>query len=357
LTGSSVAIRDVAVQKWSHSMTRHIALAALAAALLMASALDAGAGQRPRTAPQPSDTADGSDARSAQPREAEPRKAEPRPAQTPAAEAPETKAKTEPPAPPPAPPASRESSRSANSVVVTPTVVVPSTVDGLTVGKSFTVGNSFSVGHGASEPSESDQRSPRRRDRSDRDSVNTVFVPVPVYVPVDDSEPPVASVPALPSSAGASSLADVARASRRVNVPRSYFTFSPWYNVDSAIVAGYPVPLPSPSTFSEGNISSTVAETRRETNGTTDTVSVIDYAKDVGGVAFAVSPADAGVYVDGRFVGSVGDYSPQREPLLLRFGVYNIELRARGYVTERIAAYVTAGEVVPFSGTLVKAQP
>jgi hypothetical protein len=324
--------------------------------LVMASPLDARASQRPRTAPQPSDTADSGDTRKAQPREAEPRTAEPRPAERPAAEAPAAKPKIESA---PAPAAAHDSSRQSTSVVVTPTVVVPSSVDGVTVGKSFTVGNTFSVGHDTEpEPDSSSRGSSRRRDRSDRNnSVNTVFVPVPVYVPVDESDSDVITEPSVVPQAPSPSLADVARVSRRVNVPRSYFTFSPWYNVDSAIVAGHPVPLPSPSTFAEGNISASVAETRRETNGATDTISVLEYAKDVGGVAFAVSPADAGVYVDGRFVGSVGDYSPQREPLLLRFGVYNIELRAQGYVTARFQAYVTVGEVVPFSGTMINAAP
>jgi hypothetical protein len=229
-------------------------------------------------------------------------------------------------------------------------------VGGVTIGKSFSVGSSFSVGHDDPEDTSSKGGGGSRRHDRDR-SVDTVLVPVPVYVTVavDDGESDEVTLPASPApSFTAGGVAGVTRQTRRLEVPRSYFTFTPWYNVNINIVAGRPVPLPPPSAFAEGNISATVAETRRETSGTTETVSVVGYAKDVGGIAFAVTPADAGVYVDGRFVGSTSDYSPQREPLLLPFGVYSIELRAQGYVTERFQAYVTTGEVVPFSGAMSK---
>ena len=333
-------------------MTRHLGLAAFAALLFAIAPVGVAADQRARTVPPAAGT-DGGDARKAEPREAEPRKAEPRPAPAPSppAAAPAPKPKIEPPAP------AREASHQSGPVVVSPTIVVPSTVGGVTVGKSFTVGSGFSVGHDQPEPETSSRGGgPGRRDRSDRDrSIQTVVVPYPVYVPVQESDEEVTSVPA--DTTPSIDLADVARPVRLVNVPRSYFTFTSWYNATSTIVAGRPVALPPPSTFTEGNISATVAETQRDTNGTTDTVSVVDYAKDVGGVAFSVTPADAGVYVDGRFVGSVGDYSPQREPLLLRLGVYDVELRAQGYATARFKAYVTSGEVIPFSGTMARAAP
>ena len=65
-------------------------------------------------------------------------------------------------------------------------------------------------------------------------------------------------------------------------------------------------------------------------------------------------PADAAVYIDGYFVGSAYDFGPDREPLLLRSGPYTLELRAEGFVTDKFPVYVTMGEVLPFSGSLVK---
>jgi hypothetical protein len=81
-----------------------------------------------------------------------------------------------------------------------------------------------------------------------------------------------------------------------------------------------------------------------------------EYATDVGGVAFGTAPTDASVYVDGVFVGSADDYAFDREPLLLKFGGYTIELRADGYLPERFPVYITMGEVIPFAGEMVEAR-
>jgi hypothetical protein len=327
-------------------MTRRNVLAGVAVFSLMALPAHAVASQRARTVP-PADAADGGEGRKAVPRE-EARRAEPRP-----------------PEPPPAAAASKPTIETAPArsevkgpVVVTPTVVTSTNIGGVTVGHSFSVGNAFTVGHDTlpvvdSKPS-SDRS--RRHDRSrDDDEPTVVYVPfaVPVYVPVATSND--VTVPAnetfeeLPASITPSTSSSVRTRTR------GYLTFSPWYSVGTNLQAGYPVLLPPPETFSEGNISSTVAQTTRTDDGSTASIAVVAYGKDVGGVAFMVQPADAAVYVDGRFVGSARDYSPEHEPLLLRFGVYTVELRAKGYATERFSAYVTLGEVVPFSGSMTKA--
>jgi len=317
----------------------------------------AGAAQRAAARVPPSDSGGGSaaDAPKAQPREAEARKAEPRPAEARAAEAPAAKPSIQLPA--------REDSHRAISVVV-PAVVVPSSVGGVTVGQAFSAGNAFAVGHTTPETESSPSRGGggRRHDRSDYvDSpVETVFVPVPIYVPIAESATTEPTESELVPDRPADRSGDIARDERDprgVRRTRGYFTFSPWYDISAGIMAGYPVVLPPPSTFEEGNVSSTVAETRRENDGDNVRISVLEYAKGVGGVAFAIQPADTAVFVDGRFVGSASDYSPQQEPLLLRFGVYTVELRANGYVTERFPVYVKMGEVTPFSGTMTKLEP
>jgi hypothetical protein len=246
---------------------------------------------------------------------------------------------------------------------VTPTIVTPTSIGGVTVGHAFSVGSVFAVGHDSApaDQTPSPDRS-RRHDRSH--DVETVFVPVavavpvPVYVPVASVEDEALSNEPVISEDLPSPAMHRATSLTRTRASRGYVTFSPWYYVGLNLQAGYPVPLPAPETFAEGNISSTVAVTERTADDSAEnvSVSVVGYAKDVGGIAFMVQPADAAVYVDGRFVGSAGDYAPEHEPLLLRFGVYTVELRAKGYATERFSAYVTLGEVIPFKGSMTKAQ-
>jgi hypothetical protein len=133
---------------------------------------------------------------------------------------------------------------------------------------------------------------------------------------------------------------------------RSYFQFVPWFAVGKALAAGVPVPLPSPDQFEERNVSEKVLI---ETVDATLTNGVRrQYALGVGGLAFAIKPTDASVYIDGIFVGSASDFGPDREPLLLKGGAYTLELRAEGFSVDTFPVYVTMGEVLPFSGTLVK---
>jgi len=325
--------------------------------LVTCPALTAGA-QRAAARVPPGDSGGGSaESPKAQAREAEPRRAEPRPAQAPAAEAPAAKPSIQLPA--------RDDSHRAISVVV-PSVVVPSNVGGVTVGQAFSAGNAFSVGHTTPDTESSPSRGGggRHHDRADYVDapVETVFVPVavPVYVPIAEpttTEPTEVALVPNRSADRTGALARDAQDSRGARSMRGYFTFTPWYDISTGIMAGYPVPLPPPSTFDEGNVSPTVAETRRESDGDNVRISVLEYAKGVGGVAFAIQPSDTAVFVDGRFVGSTSDYSPKQEPLLLQFGVYTVELRANGYVTERFPVYVKMGEVTPFSGTMTRLEP
>ena len=316
----------------------------------------AGAAQRAAARVPPNDSGGGSaaEAPKAQPREADARRAEPRPAEAPRADAPASKPLIQLPA--------REDSH--GPIAVVPAVVVPSNVAGVTVGKAFSAGSAFLVGHTAPDADSSPSRGGggRRHDRSDYvdPPVDTVFVPVPIYVPIAESTTTGPTESELVPAGAADRRGDVAqelRDPRGARHARGYFTFSPWYDISTGIIAGYPVVLPPPSTFEEGNVSPTVAETRRESDGDNVRISVLEYATGVGGVAFAIQPSDTAVFVDGRFVGSTGDYSPQQEPLLLRFGVYVVELRAHGYVTERFPVYVKMGEVTPFSGTMTKLEP
>src|SRR4051812_4697187 len=71
-----------------------------------------------------------------------------------------------------------------------------------------------------------------------------------------------------------------------------------------------------------------------------------------GGVSFEISPADASVFVDGTYVGRVDEFGPQNEPLQLTPGRHRIELRAQGLQSRTFDAVISAGQVLPYRGTL-----
>jgi hypothetical protein len=326
----------------------------------------AGEGQRARARLEPSADAPAADAPArAVARPAEERKAVERPARP-----------VQEPAPAPAAPAaspSRQESASARDhgrreskptgpTIVTPSVSTPVSVGGVQVGEPFVVGNTFSVGHVATEP---ENDSYRRRGYDDRytkhdDVLVPVYVPVPVPVEVYSESYTTAVDDVDLAPAASRSIREVMDSGDPMRDVRSqpdtrrasYLRFQPWFNVGNALVAGVPVLLPSPEMFDERNVSEKVLVETRDAA----LVSGVrrQYALGVGGLAFLLKPADASVYIDGKFVGSAYDFGADQEPLLLQQGAYTLELRAEGFLNEKFPVYVTMGEVLPFSGAMVK---
>jgi len=75
-------------------------------------------------------------------------------------------------------------------------------------------------------------------------------------------------------------------------------------------------------------------------------------ANDTGGVSFEITPSTAELFVDGEFIGTVGDFTPTSQPLGLTPGRHRIEIRAPGYQTMNIQTDIIAGQVIPYQGTL-----
>ncbi len=71
-----------------------------------------------------------------------------------------------------------------------------------------------------------------------------------------------------------------------------------------------------------------------------------------GGIAFAVSPADAAVFVDGNYVGIAETFDGRREPLTLGAGRHRIQLQAAGYEAIAFDVDVIPGQVIPYQGGL-----
>jgi len=73
---------------------------------------------------------------------------------------------------------------------------------------------------------------------------------------------------------------------------------------------------------------------------------------NTGGVSFAITPATAEVFVDGSYVGTVGQFTPTTQPLGLTPGRHRIEIRAQGYRTLDFDVDVVAGQVIPYQGVM-----
>jgi hypothetical protein len=75
------------------------------------------------------------------------------------------------------------------------------------------------------------------------------------------------------------------------------------------------------------------------------------YARS-GGLSFDITPSDAALFIDGKYVGTVADFSPTEAPLTLTAGRHRVDVRAQGYQTMSFDITVIAGQVIPYQGTM-----
>ncbi|HEY3220255.1 MAG TPA: PEGA domain-containing protein, partial [Gemmatimonadales bacterium] len=73
---------------------------------------------------------------------------------------------------------------------------------------------------------------------------------------------------------------------------------------------------------------------------------------NTGGVSFEITPSTAEVFVDGQYMGTVGQFTPTSQPLGLTPGRHHVEIRAPGYRTMDFDVDVIAGQVIPYQGAL-----
>jgi hypothetical protein len=71
-----------------------------------------------------------------------------------------------------------------------------------------------------------------------------------------------------------------------------------------------------------------------------------------GGLSFEITPADADVYIDGQYYGTVAQFSPSEPPLWLTPGQHRVEIREAGFESIVFAVEIVAGEVIPYQGEL-----
>lgn len=122
---------------------------------------------------------------------------------------------------------------------------------------------------------------------------------------------------------------------------RPYYSFRRYLDLGFGLWLGYSVPYPhgyisgySPRIYGDGS------------------VAVAPGYGAYGGVSFDVSPSDAGIWVDGEYVGIAADFPPNAAPLTLVPGRHRIELQAEGLDPAVWDVNIISGQVLPYAGTL-----
>jgi hypothetical protein len=143
------------------------------------------------------------------------------------------------------------------------------------------------------------------------------------------------------------------RAIRRPVFVRPYYAFRPRFSLGFGIYVGYPVAFPYGyyDPYAAYGYGYTVAPTYGTTYGSTYTRGDASY-EQVGGLSFDIDPADAAVFIDGKYIGSADEFSSLQPPMTLAAGRHHVDLRAEGFLTVSFDITVVAGQVIPYQGTL-----
>jgi hypothetical protein len=75
---------------------------------------------------------------------------------------------------------------------------------------------------------------------------------------------------------------------------------------------------------------------------------------NMGGLSFQITPQSADVFIDGGFVGTVGQFTPASQPLGVPAGHHRVEIRSDGFRTMVFDVDIIAGQVVPYQGAMTR---
>ena len=152
-----------------------------------------------------------------------------------------------------------------------------------------------------------------------------------------------------------------------------YYAFHPYFSVGFGLWAGYPVDwaypyyyppspyypnypyYPYPYPYAPGGSGYSVAapeDVSPENDATVGTAGVQPDRSNFGGLSFEITPSDAQVFVDGNYVGTVGDFTPMTQPLGVSSGRHHVEIRDVGYTTMSFDVDIVAGQVIPYQGQM-----
>ena len=141
---------------------------------------------------------------------------------------------------------------------------------------------------------------------------------------------------------------------------RPYYTFRPRVRLGFGLWVGFPVASPTylyphPSyPYASYPYASTYPYPNTYPNSTS-IYAVPGAATAVGvagGLSFEITPPEAGVYVDGQYVGTVGQFSPDQPPLALAPGRHHVEIREPGFEIIAFDIDILPGQVIPYQGDL-----
>jgi hypothetical protein len=131
--------------------------------------------------------------------------------------------------------------------------------------------------------------------------------------------------------------------------PYSYRSPYPAYPPPAYPPNAYPPSPYPPSPYPQGSAQPPYPQSGYPPQG-----SISPSQPNTGGISFEIQPPDAQVYVDGRYVGTVDQFSPTSQPLGLTVGRHHIRITAPGYRPMEFDADIVSGEVLPYQGTLAR---
>ena len=124
---------------------------------------------------------------------------------------------------------------------------------------------------------------------------------------------------------------------------RPFYTFIPRLHIGFGLWIGYPVPYPY------GYVSAYPPPVYGYPGAS---INMAPGAGSYGGLSFDISPAHADLYVDGEYIGAVGDFVPNAQPLTLVPGQHRIEVQADGYRPMVWDVNIAPGQVIPYRGAM-----
>jgi hypothetical protein len=139
-----------------------------------------------------------------------------------------------------------------------------------------------------------------------------------------------------------------------------FFRFRPRFTFGFGLVVGYPVAFPygyyySPYDYAYGYPVYGMAEpvpVNPDSGYYGAPTAAPESAANYGGVTFDIQPTNAAVYVDGKYIGTVAEFSPQQPPLSLTLGRHHVDIRSQGFQTMSFDMDVVAGQVTPYQGAM-----
>ena len=131
-----------------------------------------------------------------------------------------------------------------------------------------------------------------------------------------------------------------------------YYAFHPYFSIGFGIWAGYPVAYPYAYPY---YYSSALPYPYPAAPYPSAPDSSAPYPGTVapaatGGMSFEIDPPDAGLFVDGQYIGVVGQFTPKDQPLALTPGRHHVEFHAAGFMMQAFDVDIIAGQVIPYQG-------